>query len=92
MFFVYFNVNSDLCYFLDYVQDLSGGPRCPLILSPLPLKTSVITTNMIIVDSFCPLQLTVSDSSCHHVPSFFHFHTVLPENASLSSEKYTFFR
>ena len=36
------------------------------------VKTSVNTMN-IIVDSFCPLQLTIS-YSCHHVPSLFHFH------------------
>ena len=30
--------------------------------------------NIIIVDSFSPLQLTVSHSSYHDVPSFFRFH------------------
>ena len=64
LFVNFFQMKNGLCYFLNYVQDLSGGPCCPLILSPLPLKTSVITTNMIIVDSFCPPQLTVSHSSC----------------------------
>ena len=30
--FVYFQVNNVFLYFLYYVQDLSGGVLCPLIL------------------------------------------------------------